>query len=34
MNWIRFTNRLLGARIQINESETNEPFDCSSKLLP
>ena len=32
MNWIRFTNRLFGARIQINEPdrvqfETNEPFD-------
>ena len=30
MNWIRFTNRLFGARIQINEPdrvqfETNEP---------
>ena len=31
MNWIRFTNRLFGARIQINEPdrvqfETNEPL--------
>ena len=31
MNWIRFTNRLFGARIQINEPdrvqfETNEPY--------
>ena len=32
MNWIRFTNRLFGARIQINEPdrvqfETNEPLN-------
>ena len=32
MHWIRFTNRLFGARIQINEPdrvqfETNEPID-------
>ena len=31
MNWIRFTNRLFGARIQINEPDrvqfqTNEPY--------
>ena len=31
MNWIRFTNLLFGARIQINEPdrvqfETNEPY--------
>ena len=31
MNWIRFTNRLSGARIQINEPDrvqfvTNEPI--------
>ena len=35
MNWIRFTNRLFGARIQINEPdrvqfETNEPFVSES----
>ena len=36
MNWIRFTNRLFGARIQINEPnrvqfETNEPL-CNQLL--
>ena len=38
MNWIRFTNRLFGARIQINEPdrvqfETNEPLMTRSSLI-
>ena len=38
MNWIRFTNRLFGARIQIKEPdrvqfETNEPIQsCDSAI--
>ena len=37
MNWIRFKNRLFGARIQINEPdrvqfETNEPIVCTALL--